>query len=80
MAMFDEIIVLKVAVLEAVMRDLLVAHFNEKPDPFSDARAYAESKIAPPANQDAEMEHKRQEAWNAFLDPVLAALAAQGHR
>jgi hypothetical protein len=80
MALFDEIVVLKLAVLEAAVRDVLIAHFSEQPDPVSAARAYAETKIGPPGNLDAEMEHKRQEAWNAFLDPILAALAAQGRR
>jgi hypothetical protein len=80
MALFDEIVVLKLAVLEAVVRDLLIAHFSEQPDPVVAARAYAELKAAPPDQSDAEMEHKRQEAWNALLDPVVAALAAQGRR
>jgi hypothetical protein len=78
MAMFDEIVVLKVAILEAVVRDLLIAQFSGQPDPVSAARAYAELKTAPPSQPDPEMEHRRQEAWNAFLDPVVAALAAQG--
>jgi hypothetical protein len=80
MAMFDEIIALKLAILEAVVRDLLIAQFSGQPDSVSAARAYAELKTAPPSQPDPEMEHKRQEAWNAFLDPIVAALAAQGRR
>jgi hypothetical protein len=56
MAMFDEIIALKLAILDVVVRDLLIAQFSGQPDPVSAARAYAELKIAPPSQPDPEME------------------------
>jgi hypothetical protein len=80
MALFDEVLALKVAVLQSVVQDLLIAHFNAEHDPVAAAQTYAGRNTKPPPQPDPEMEHKRQEAWNAFLDPVVAALAAQDRR
>jgi hypothetical protein len=75
----EVMIAAKVAMLEFVVRDLLIDRFNSVPDPIGNAMRYAETrwKIKPGVRfQDFEndLEPIRQAVWQEFLDSVVAGV------
>jgi hypothetical protein len=66
----------KIAMLESVVKDMLIAGFLGAPDPEAAAEDYAERrKMLPQGFEvDPRFEIARQEVWNVFLDDVVVGV------
>jgi hypothetical protein len=66
----------KIAMLESVVKDMLIGGFLAAPNPDAAAEDYAEHRKMPPQGFDVDprFEIARQEVWNAFLDEVVVGV------
>jgi hypothetical protein len=66
----------KIALLEIVVKDILINGFLTAPNPVAAAEEYAERRklLAPGFEAHPSFEIARQEIWNAFLDEVVAGV------
>jgi hypothetical protein len=66
----------KIALLERVVKDILISGFLTSPNPTAAAKEYASSRRALPPDFDADphFELARQEVWNVFLDDVVGGV------
>jgi uncharacterized protein (DUF2384 family) len=75
MATFDEILALKVAVLETLMINVLATSFEHQPRPVEAVRQFADQyresfrRLSSPNSRDAVL---FAEVWNALLDQLVA--------
>lgn len=70
----------KIAVLERVVKDILINGFLTAPNPAAAAEEYAEIRkaIAPGFSApDPAFEIARQELWNLFLDDVVSSVRSR---
>ena len=66
----------KIAMLESLVKDMLISGFLAAPNPGAAAEDYAERrKMLPQGFEvDPRFEIARQEVWNAFLDDVVVGV------
>jgi hypothetical protein len=66
----------KIALLERVLKDVLINGFLTSSNPTAAAQEYAASRRALPPDFDADpqFELARQEIWNVFLDDVVGGV------
>jgi hypothetical protein len=66
----------KIAVLERVVKDILINGFMTAPNPTVAAEEYAEIRKTPAPGFGAhpDFEIARQELWNVFLDDVVGSV------
>jgi hypothetical protein len=66
----------KIAMLESIVKDMLIGGFLAAPNPDAAAEDYAERRKTLPQGFDVDprFEIARQEVWNAFLDEVVVGV------
>jgi len=69
----------KIALLERVVKDILINGFLTAPNPTAAAEEYAVNRKTPPRGfaADPAFEIARQEVWNAFLDDVVGGVRSR---
>jgi hypothetical protein len=73
----DESIAARIAVLERVTQEILVARFMGEKDPVASFRQYAGTRRTPAEPPGAADDPKVKAAWADYLDMVLAGLQAE---
>jgi hypothetical protein len=70
---------MKIAMLEALVTELLADRLLEMADPIGAALAYAEQRRTIRSGGDPEADLMVETVWSEFLDLVVAAVRKQAH-
>ncbi len=72
----DVMIAMKVSMLEQLVRDLLVTHFNSTANPIVKATRYAKTRgqLKLGTRVEPDLEPIRQGVWDEFLGSVVAGV------
>ena len=74
----DQMMAAKVAILEALLVDVLIDKFAAMPDGIAAAVAYAEVRKRPAVRRDPVLDLAFEESFAALLDRVVAGVRLRG--